>query len=114
MPRKVSFGLALHGAELRRGTLKLNSTPPTTPLGFRAMSAERSGTVDSLADPIRVIVVSLMIYMVFGGQTPFILRRESEDRYILIGECYVNGVMIGEAMKEHLEGKYEKEVFHIY
>jgi hypothetical protein len=81
MPRKVSFGLALHGAELRRGTLKLNSTPPTTPLGFRAMSAERSGTVDSLADPIWVIVVSLMIYIVFGGQTPFILRRESEDRY---------------------------------
>jgi hypothetical protein len=49
-----------------------------------------------------------------GGQTPFILRRESGDRYILIGECYVSGVMKGEAMKEHLEGKYEKEVFYIY
>jgi hypothetical protein len=78
------------------------------------MSAERSGTVDTLADPIPLIGVSLMICILFGGQTLFILRRETEDRYILIGECYVNDVMKGEAMKEHLEGKYEKEVFCIY
>jgi hypothetical protein len=38
-----------------------------------------------------------------GDQTPFILRRENEDRYILIGECYVNVVMNGEEMKEYLK-----------
>ena len=30
-----------------------------------------------------------LICILFGGQPPFILRIEGEDRYILIGECYV-------------------------
>jgi hypothetical protein len=84
MPRKVSFGPALHGVGtgLSRGTLKLNSAPPTTPIRFRAMSAERSGTVDSLADPIRLIVVSLMIWIsLWGSDTIYIKKGERRHIY---------------------------------
>jgi hypothetical protein len=31
------------------------------------------------------------------AQTPFMLRKEGEGEYRLIGECYVHGIMHGEA-----------------
>ena len=38
------------------------------------------------------------ISILFGGQVPFILRQHGET-YQLKSECYVHGVMDGEAMK---------------
>jgi hypothetical protein len=52
------------------------------------------------------------MYSLWGSDIIYI-KREQRQIY-LIGECYINGVMKGEAMKEHSEGKHEKEVFHIY
>jgi hypothetical protein len=31
------------------------------------------------------------------AQTPFVLRKEGKGEYRLIGECYVHGIMHGEA-----------------
>jgi hypothetical protein len=39
------------------------------------------------------------ICVLLGGRTPFVLRPR-EDRYELIGPCYVHGIMDGEAMDQ--------------
>ncbi|KAI1751997.1 heterokaryon incompatibility protein-domain-containing protein, partial [Xylaria castorea] len=37
-------------------------------------------------------------WVLAGGNVPFTLRKVSEGRYKLIGECYIHGVMHGEAV----------------
>ena len=39
------------------------------------------------------------IALIKGSQVPFILRRQSDGQYQLIGEAYVDGIMDGEAME---------------
>jgi hypothetical protein len=44
----------------------------------------------------------------FGGKTPFVVRRVEECKHwILIGPCYVSGIMHGEALRafEEQEGQ---------
>ncbi|KAI4187164.1 MAG: hypothetical protein L6R41_002991 [Letrouitia leprolyta] len=36
------------------------------------------------------------LYTLRGGQTGYIIRRKARDRYGLIGECYIHGLMDGE------------------
>ena len=33
-----------------------------------------------------------------GSRVPFILRKQSNGYYSLVGECYVHGIMLGEEM----------------
>ncbi|KAH6703073.1 putative heterokaryon incompatibility protein 6, OR allele, partial [Leptodontidium sp. MPI-SDFR-AT-0119] len=40
-----------------------------------------------------------VVALIKGSQVPFILRRESDGQYQLIGEAYVDGIMDGEAME---------------
>lgn len=40
-----------------------------------------------------------VICIFLGGQVPYILRRESDGVYNLVGEAYVHGIMYGEYMK---------------
>jgi hypothetical protein len=47
-----------------------------------------------------------MVCILLGGQTPFILSSE-DAQFRLVGPCYVEGIMWGEAMKGLDEGKYE-------
>jgi hypothetical protein len=56
------------------------------------------------------------IVVLFGGNTPFLLRESDEDvhgerRWLLVGECYVHGFMDGEAIngldEEEFEGRSE-------
>jgi len=56
-----------------------------------------------------------LICVLFGGQMPFVLRSFSEINLCrLVGEWYVDGVMDGEALREHIEeGKYERSTFRI-
>jgi hypothetical protein len=39
-----------------------------------------------------------IVYVVFGAKVPFILRERGSSFYRLTGECYVHGIMEGEAM----------------
>jgi hypothetical protein len=51
-----------------------------------------------------------LVYLLIGGKTPFILRS-ANDRTVgrlgtklchqLIGDCYVHGIMHGEAMEDY-------------
>jgi hypothetical protein len=40
------------------------------------------------------------ICILFGSTVPFVFRECSQGYFTLIGECYVHGIMDGEAMKE--------------
>lgn len=50
------------------------------------------------------------ICILFGGRTPYILRPHGKS-YCLIGECYIHGIMFGEALRE--ECFHESVVFNI-
>ena len=48
-----------------------------------------------------------LVCILIGGATPFVLRPVGESFYQLIGECYVHGMMDGEAMDHLSNGRYE-------
>jgi hypothetical protein len=49
--------------------------------------------------------------ILFGAHVPFTLRRVAE-KYRLVGEAYVDGVMRGEAIVDWMIGEmYEKQTF---
>lgn len=50
-----------------------------------------------------------VVSVLFGSRTPWIIRRKSSgseggdgDSHLLIGQCYIDGIMFGEATREHL------------
>jgi hypothetical protein len=51
-----------------------------------------------------------LVCVLFGGQTPFILRP-TRGNFHLVGACYVHGIMFGEAMEELRAVKYEMQDF---
>jgi hypothetical protein len=40
------------------------------------------------------------ICILFGSAVPFILRKSKDDFFMLVGECYIHGIMDGEIIKE--------------
>ena len=40
------------------------------------------------------------IFLSYGGSVPYVLRP-SDDKYYFLGECYVHGIMDGEAIKDN-------------
>jgi hypothetical protein len=53
-----------------------------------------------------------IICVLFGGKTPYCLRR-IDNHYVLIGECYVFGLMNGEAIDMMKNGEIQQEFFCI-
>jgi Heterokaryon incompatibility protein (HET) len=39
------------------------------------------------------------VFVLRGGRVPFALRKIAENKYIIVGECYVHGIMHGEALQ---------------
>ncbi|KAF2808586.1 uncharacterized protein BDZ99DRAFT_390923 [Mytilinidion resinicola] len=54
-----------------------------------------------------------IIAVLFGGKVPFVLRPLG-TRYRFIGECYVPGLMKGEAVEQWRAGSFEPEIFELY
>jgi hypothetical protein len=52
------------------------------------------------------------ICVILGCCTPIILRK-FEDHFEVVGECYLHGIMHGEAMVDLDAGKYELQDFEI-
>ncbi|KAH6885774.1 heterokaryon incompatibility protein-domain-containing protein [Thelonectria olida] len=54
-----------------------------------------------------------VVVVLYGGRTPFVLRQKKDEgegggeRWALVGECYVHGLMNGEALQ--IEGAEEEE-----
>ena len=54
------------------------------------------------------------VCVLFGGSTPYIVRPTSiPDEYLFLGECYVHGLMDGEAIKLWEEGKVKSQRFQL-
>ncbi|KAF2722920.1 hypothetical protein K431DRAFT_283428 [Polychaeton citri CBS 116435] len=53
-----------------------------------------------------------VICVLFGGKLPFCLRP-CGSRYLLVGECYVHGLMNGEAMGTREQCEFAEECFEI-
>lgn len=57
------------------------------------------------------------VWVLFGGNVPFILRpvntssSEAESKYILVGQAYVHGIMYGEVVRARMD---EKRLIHLY
>ena len=53
-----------------------------------------------------------IVVVLFGGTTPYILRQ-TEQGYNFVGECYVHGLMNGEAIAMMERGELEEKTFEI-
>ena len=36
-----------------------------------------------------------LVYMIKGCRTPLVLRKANDDKFILVGDCYLHGFMKG-------------------
>lgn len=53
-----------------------------------------------------------VVCVLFGGATPYILRRHG-SRYLLVGECFADGMMFGEGIELLERGEVEEMSFDI-
>jgi hypothetical protein len=51
-----------------------------------------------------------IVVVLYGGQMPFVLRPKG-DKYLFLGEAYVDSIMHGELMKEVEEGNRQEQEF---
>src|SRR5690242_15785457 len=54
-----------------------------------------------------------IVCVLYGGKMPFILRSWFNDEFLLVGECYVHGLMEGQAIGMTEAGELGEEVFHL-
>ena len=57
-----------------------------------------------------------LVCILFGGNIPYILRKTTNDtneRYLFVGEAYIDGVMDGEMMHELEQGLHQIQTFEL-
>ncbi|KAI0113171.1 heterokaryon incompatibility protein-domain-containing protein [Daldinia grandis] len=54
-----------------------------------------------------------MVVILFGGKVPYAIRELGEGKYSFIGECYVPGLMAGEAIEQWKKGESQAEFFNL-
>jgi hypothetical protein len=55
-----------------------------------------------------------LICVLFGCDTPVLLRKIDEYHYTFVGECYTHGIMYGESIEGMRAGKYKPKDIMIY
>ena len=55
-----------------------------------------------------------IVCVLFGSDMPVVLREIGGKRYVLVGDCYVHGIMNGEAIERMRVGRYKAEEFRIH
>jgi hypothetical protein len=60
----------------------------------------------------KVMKVGDVVCVLFGGKMPFCLRRQG-PHYLLVGECYVHGLMGGEAVDMLERGHFTEREFDV-
>lgn len=55
-----------------------------------------------------------LVCILFGCDMPVILRENGKSGYVYVGECYMHGIMGGEAIEGLRAGKYEVKDFQIH
>ncbi|KAL8917298.1 MAG: hypothetical protein Q9208_008019 [Pyrenodesmia sp. 3 TL-2023] len=61
----------------------------------------------------KVMETGDVVCVLFGGKMPFVLRPWDDGRFLLVGECYVHGLMQGEAIELLERGEVDEETFRI-
>ncbi|KAI1211256.1 heterokaryon incompatibility protein-domain-containing protein [Annulohypoxylon truncatum] len=54
-----------------------------------------------------------IIVILFGGKVPYVVRELGEGKYSFIGECYVPGLMTGEAVEQWKKSTRRAEFFNL-
>ena len=54
-----------------------------------------------------------LLCVISGVKVPLVLRK-IDNHYIIIGDCYVDGIMDGEIIPEIQAGKYQMETLNIH
>lgn len=61
----------------------------------------------------RVLRKNDLCCVLFGGRVPFILRKV-KNHYLLVGECYLHGIMRGEAIEMWRNGELQVQEFELH
>ena len=72
------------------------AVPMSACISERKLCVTRKGYVGLVPDDA---TEGDVICVVVGGDVPFVLRRCDDDVYRLLGDCYVHGIMEGEALE---------------
>jgi len=59
-----------------------------------------------------LVMPSDIVVVLFGGRTPYILRKTA-DHYRLVSDCYVYGIMDGEAVRMWQDGNLDSRDFNL-
>ncbi|KAI1453199.1 heterokaryon incompatibility protein-domain-containing protein [Annulohypoxylon moriforme] len=54
-----------------------------------------------------------IVVILFGGKVPYVVRELGEGKYSFIGECYVPGLMTGEAVEQWKKSGHNAEFFNL-
>jgi hypothetical protein len=54
-----------------------------------------------------------VVVVLYGGNTPYVLRPKGDGEYLFIGQAYIDVIMNGELVRDVEEGKRVEEQFRI-